>query len=384
MTGAVRIIPSQPLCSLAPKTASGGKIRAHRIAPERMPRNRLYRLRKTHHRGQSRVGSLILGNTIGNAVASGISGSQDTSTQGQGGGGGGLDGAPPLHIQTASAVDVPLGVPLPAGPTSNYNGDPGAAIDNWLNAHANQPDLYDAASTNYWVGHYQSLIDATPISPELQSILNQPVNFGYDNGVVCTIKPDATISSYDPTAATNSSIDSFMVGQGNNGGLGQTWSQTLYFNDRANGVNAQSAYSTFQIRSSAENVFLAMDGIKTENLNTNYNSLALTPKDSVYWPPNDGAYIQMPVTLPAGFVLDRYGLDRGFFTSPAGIPYSARSLAPGSQNSPYSVFQLTQPTTVQAGVIMPWFGQPGMGVQYKLPTSVSNGLNGSSPYLKRP
>ncbi len=87
MTGAVRNIPSQPLCTLAPKTASGGKIRAHRIAPERMPRNRLYRLRKTQLCGQTRIGAHILGNTIGNAVAGGISGSQDTSAQGQQGGG---------------------------------------------------------------------------------------------------------------------------------------------------------------------------------------------------------------------------------------------------------------------------------------------------------
>jgi hypothetical protein len=48
-----------------------------------MPRNRLYRLRKTHHRGQSRVGSLILGNTIGNAVAGGIEQSSNTSAQAQ-------------------------------------------------------------------------------------------------------------------------------------------------------------------------------------------------------------------------------------------------------------------------------------------------------------
>jgi hypothetical protein len=38
-----------------------------------MPRNRLYRLGKTQLCGQSRVGALILGNTIGNAVAGSIS-----------------------------------------------------------------------------------------------------------------------------------------------------------------------------------------------------------------------------------------------------------------------------------------------------------------------
>ena len=84
MTGAVRIILSQPLGLPAPKTASGGKIRAHRVAPERTPRNRLYRLRKPYLRGQTRVGVLILGNTIGNAIAGDIAQQDNTAAQGQG------------------------------------------------------------------------------------------------------------------------------------------------------------------------------------------------------------------------------------------------------------------------------------------------------------
>jgi len=87
MDGALRIIPSQPLGFLAPKTASGGKIRAHRVAPERMPRNQLYRPGKTHLCNYDPAGPHILGNTIGNAVAGSIASSQDTSAQGQGGGG---------------------------------------------------------------------------------------------------------------------------------------------------------------------------------------------------------------------------------------------------------------------------------------------------------
>ena len=111
MTGAVRIIPSQPLGFLAPKTASGGKIRAHRVAPERMPRNRLYRLRKTRSCNYDPAGPHILGNTIGNAVAGDIAQSSapqlaynagglpdDTDVTGGSGGGGGSGTGPAAII----------------------------------------------------------------------------------------------------------------------------------------------------------------------------------------------------------------------------------------------------------------------------------------------
>jgi len=84
MEGASRTLPSQPLATLAPKTASGGKIRARRFAPGWRADKPLYRFRKSHLCGQSGVGVPILANTIGNAVASQVSGSQDTTGQSDG------------------------------------------------------------------------------------------------------------------------------------------------------------------------------------------------------------------------------------------------------------------------------------------------------------
>ena len=85
-----------------------------------MPRNRLYRLRKTQLCGQTRIGAHILGNTIGNAVAGGISSDNDTSQQGQGGGSGG-------GISSASGLGAALGGSAGFAATSSPFGNSGLA-----------------------------------------------------------------------------------------------------------------------------------------------------------------------------------------------------------------------------------------------------------------
>lgn len=45
---------------------------------------------------------------------------------------------------------------------------------------------------------------------------------------------------------------------------------------------------------------------------------------------------------------------------------------PASVNSPYRVYEVVQELPVQGGIAAPWFGQPGGGVQYKLPSSVAD------------
>lgn len=67
IVGASRTSPSQPLLIPAPKTASGGKIRASRFTPGRSCGKPLYRFRKPHLRGQTRVGAPILVTAIGNS-----------------------------------------------------------------------------------------------------------------------------------------------------------------------------------------------------------------------------------------------------------------------------------------------------------------------------
>ena len=68
-----------------------------------------------------------------------------------------------------------------------------------------------------------------------------------------------------------------------------------------------------------------------------------------------------------GTKIDRYGSDYGTFTSPLGIPYEQRALAPGTELKPYSVFEVLKPIEVKAGEIAPWFNQSGGGIQYVMP-----------------
>ena len=91
------------------------------------------------------------------------------------------------------------------------------------------------------------------------------------------------------------------------------------------------------------------------------------------WPPNDGAAGEVTTTvLPEGTRIDRYGSDFGTYTSPEGTPYEMRSVAPGTGQKPYSVFEVQSPLEVQSSEVAPWFVQPGGGIQYKLPESVDD------------
>ena len=53
----------------------------------------------------------------------------------------------------------------------------------------------------------------------------------------------------------------------------------------------------------------------------------------IRWPINDG-FAEYPetITLQPGTIIDRYGSDFGTFTSPQGVPYANRALAPGHRN----------------------------------------------------
>ena len=96
----------------------------------------------------------------------------------------------------------------------------------------------------------------------------------------------------------------------------------------------------------------------------------------VNWPANDG-FAETPYsqTLGVGTWLDRFGYDGGKYVCPAGISYTMRSCAPGTEDKPYSIFVTKGATTVQAGLIAPWFDETGGGMQYLLPDSVQNLLD---------
>lgn len=96
----------------------------------------------------------------------------------------------------------------------------------------------------------------------------------------------------------------------------------------------------------------------------------------IRWPIDDG-FAEYPetITLQPGTIIDRYGSDYGTFTSPKGIPYANRALAPGTEFKPYSILEVVKPIEVQVGKIAPWFNQPGGGIQYMLPDTVDELLD---------
>lgn len=99
-------------------------------------------------------------------------------------------------------------------------------------------------------------------------------------------------------------------------------------------------------------------------------STALAP----YWPPNRGVLGKAEtITLQPGTRIDRYGYEGGTFVSPAGTPYPARALPPGTDKKPYNIYEVVKPIeNVQAGKVAPWFGEFGCGTQYELPSPVAD------------
>lgn len=91
------------------------------------------------------------------------------------------------------------------------------------------------------------------------------------------------------------------------------------------------------------------------------------------YPPNRGFDGEpTEITLEPGTEIDRFGSQGGRYTSPVGTPYSARALPPGSNGKPYSVYRIERPVTVQAGRVLPFYGEAGGGTQYYMPTSMAN------------
>jgi len=94
-----------------------------------------------------------------------------------------------------------------------------------------------------------------------------------------------------------------------------------------------------------------------------------------YYPPNSG-FLKDPIktTLNPGTKIDRYGYPSGYYTSPVGTPAEMRALPPGTLEKPYTVYEIVKPVDTLSGQAMPWFGQPGLGTQYKFTQSFENML----------
>uniref|UniRef100_UPI00066FC299 glycohydrolase toxin TNT-related protein n=1 Tax=Frateuria defendens TaxID=2219559 RepID=UPI00066FC299 len=91
------------------------------------------------------------------------------------------------------------------------------------------------------------------------------------------------------------------------------------------------------------------------------------------WPPNGGAYAPIyDTTLGVGVQLDRYGYPGGTYLSPLGDSFEGRALPSSYQaTKPYYQYEVIKPIPgVTQSNALPWFGQPGKGVQFQTPNSV--------------
>lgn len=100
------------------------------------------------------------------------------------------------------------------------------------------------------------------------------------------------------------------------------------------------------------------------------------------WPPNRGAVNLVIITLPKGVLIDRYGgysdstgtfQDKGTFVSPKGVPFPMRALPDNTLTKPYKIYKVLKAIAkVRQGKIIPWFGKPGLGIQYEVPATVND------------
>lgn len=89
------------------------------------------------------------------------------------------------------------------------------------------------------------------------------------------------------------------------------------------------------------------------------------------YPPNNGAVGKEKTTLPKGMITSRYGKNYGCYVSPDGTTIEERALAKDAriQNGLHR-FELAKDVEYIKGVIAPWFGQAGGGIQCKFSKTI--------------
>lgn len=132
-----------------------------------------------------------------------------------------------------------------------------------------------------------------------------------------------------------------------------------------NSVNI-SNINVNKISQMGSNFAISRNGLSTLNANITWRNVA--PE----WPINDGFDGEpIKITLKQGTQIDRYGNEQGTFVSPKGTSFNERSLPFGAENRPYNSYEVVKPiNNVKSGRTAPFYGQPGGGVQYKLPMTV--------------
>ncbi|KAL8868145.1 MAG: hypothetical protein Q9174_005183 [Haloplaca sp. 1 TL-2023] len=98
------------------------------------------------------------------------------------------------------------------------------------------------------------------------------------------------------------------------------------------------------------------------------------------YPPENGFVLDLQgrpilgnMSLLEGMQVDRFGSEYGSYISAADAPYAQRALPPSNLVTPpnapeypynYHIYTALKRLDVLGGPIAPWFGQPGLGVQF--------------------
>ena len=101
-----------------------------------------------------------------------------------------------------------------------------------------------------------------------------------------------------------------------------------------------------------------------------------------YWDPEDDRWrypdaggsvpgTQREVTLPVGYLIDRFGSDYGTYFARVDTPYTARSLPPTQTSAPYHQYEVIKALPVTQSKTLPWFGEKGLGTQFETTHSVT-------------
>lgn len=97
------------------------------------------------------------------------------------------------------------------------------------------------------------------------------------------------------------------------------------------------------------------------------------------YPPCDGFISTTKNSIPVNFEFDRYGgeiingnfIDGGKFVAPKGASFTSRALPQDAITKPYKKYKVIKEIpNVNEGPTIPWFGEQGLGMQYKLPYGV--------------
>jgi hypothetical protein len=121
-------------------------------------------------------------------------------------------------------------------------------------------------------------------------------------------------------------------------------------------------------------------------LATYWDPKANNGKGSWRYPPDngflivDGRPVEFPLTLAPGQLVDRFGSEYGSFLAPQDTPYAERALPPQSLDNydagftcNYHLYRVLKPFETETGPIAPDFGQPGLGLQFQLVSSLLPG-----------